>query len=68
LPRKGRLPILDEKQLIELGATINKNSDVRMLPTDASSSLLVIGEIPRNTSFEKGFPFQQKSLTMIGMM
>ena len=29
-----------------------------MLPIDASSSLLVTGEIPRNTNFEKGFPFQ----------
>ena len=55
---KGRLPFLDEKQLIDLGATINKNSGVKMLPSNASSLLLVTGEIPRNTSFEKGFPFQ----------
>lgn len=56
---RARLPSLDEKQLKELGATIHKNSDVRLLPTDASSSsLLITGEIPRNTSFEKGFPFQ----------
>jgi 7,8-dihydropterin-6-yl-methyl-4-(beta-D-ribofuranosyl)aminobenzene 5'-phosphate synthase len=55
---KGRLPSLDEKQLIDLGATINKNRGVKMLPSNASSSLLVTGEIPRNTSFEKGFPFQ----------
>jgi 7,8-dihydropterin-6-yl-methyl-4-(beta-D-ribofuranosyl)aminobenzene 5'-phosphate synthase len=57
--KRARLPSLDEKQLKELGATIHKNSDVRLLPTDASSSsLLITGEIPRNTSFEKGFPFQ----------
>lgn len=56
---RARLPSLDEKQLKELGATIHKNSDIRLLPTDASSSsLLITGEIPRNTSFEKGFPFQ----------
>jgi len=41
-----------------LGATIHKNSDVTLLPTDANSSLLITGEIPRNTIFEKGFPFQ----------
>ena len=57
--KRARLPFLDEKQLKELGATIHKNSGVRLLPTDASSSsLLITGEIPRNTSFEKGFPFQ----------
>ena len=57
--KRARLPSLDEKQLKELGATIHKNSDVRLLPKDASSSsLLITGEIPRNTSFEKGFPFQ----------
>jgi 7,8-dihydropterin-6-yl-methyl-4-(beta-D-ribofuranosyl)aminobenzene 5'-phosphate synthase len=55
---RARLPFLDEKQLKELGATIHKNSDVRLLPAGASSSLLITGEIPRNTSFEKGFPFQ----------
>jgi 7,8-dihydropterin-6-yl-methyl-4-(beta-D-ribofuranosyl)aminobenzene 5'-phosphate synthase len=57
--KRARLPSLDEKQLKELGATIHKNSDVRLLPTDASSSsLLITGEKSRNTSFEKGFPFQ----------
>lgn len=56
--KRARLPFLDEKQLKELGATIHKNSGVRLLPTDASSSLLITGEIPRNISFEKGFPYQ----------
>jgi 7,8-dihydropterin-6-yl-methyl-4-(beta-D-ribofuranosyl)aminobenzene 5'-phosphate synthase len=56
--KRARLPVLDEKQLKELGATIHKNGGVKLLPTDTSSSLLITGEIPRNTSFEKGFPFQ----------
>jgi 7,8-dihydropterin-6-yl-methyl-4-(beta-D-ribofuranosyl)aminobenzene 5'-phosphate synthase len=56
--KRARLPSLDEKQLIELGAKIRKNSDMRLLPKYASSSLLITGEIPRSTSFEKGFPFQ----------
>jgi len=56
--KRAMLPVLDERQLKELGATIHKNGGVRLLPTDASSSLLITGEIPRNISFEKGFPFQ----------
>lgn len=35
-----------------------KNSEVKLHPIDARSSLLITGEIPRNTSFERGFPFQ----------
>jgi 7,8-dihydropterin-6-yl-methyl-4-(beta-D-ribofuranosyl)aminobenzene 5'-phosphate synthase len=56
--KRARLPFLDEKQLKELGATIHKNSGVGLLPTVTSSSLLITGEISRNTSFEKGFPYQ----------
>jgi 7,8-dihydropterin-6-yl-methyl-4-(beta-D-ribofuranosyl)aminobenzene 5'-phosphate synthase len=56
--KRARLPFLDEKQLQGLGATIHKNSGVRLLPTDTSSSLLITGEIPQNSSFEKGFLFQ----------
>lgn len=56
--KRARLPFLDEKQLIVLGATIHKNSEVKLFLTDARSSLLITGEIPRNTSFERGFPFQ----------
>lgn len=56
--KRAGLPFLDEKQLKELGAKIHKNSGVTLLPMDTSSSILITGEIPRNTSFEKGFPFQ----------
>jgi 7,8-dihydropterin-6-yl-methyl-4-(beta-D-ribofuranosyl)aminobenzene 5'-phosphate synthase len=56
--KRARLPFLEEKQLKELGATIHKNSGIKLLPTDANSSLLITGEIPRNTIFEKGFPSQ----------
>jgi 7,8-dihydropterin-6-yl-methyl-4-(beta-D-ribofuranosyl)aminobenzene 5'-phosphate synthase len=56
--KRARLPFLDEKLLKELGATIGKNSEAKLFPTDARSSLLITGEIPRNTSFERGFPFQ----------
>ena len=35
-----------------------ENSGVVLLPNENSPLLLLTGEIPRDTSFEKGFPFQ----------
>jgi len=55
--KRAKMPILDEKQLQQLGVNIQKNSGVRLLPTYDSPFLLITGEIPRETSFEKGFPF-----------
>jgi 7,8-dihydropterin-6-yl-methyl-4-(beta-D-ribofuranosyl)aminobenzene 5'-phosphate synthase len=49
---------LDEECLRDLGALIHKNTGITLLPSEDSPSLLVTGEIPRKTSFEKGFPFQ----------
>jgi 7,8-dihydropterin-6-yl-methyl-4-(beta-D-ribofuranosyl)aminobenzene 5'-phosphate synthase len=51
-------PVLDEQQLQQLGAGIHKNTGVTSLPSKESPLLLVTGEIPRETSFEKGFPYQ----------
>ena len=48
----------DEEHLQELGALLHKNIGVMFLPSDDSPSLMLTGEIPRKTSFEKGFPFQ----------
>ena len=42
----------------ELGAGIHKTTGVSFLPSEESPSLLITGQIPRETSFEKGFPFQ----------
>ena len=56
--KRAKSPILDEQQLQQLGAKIHKNIDVRYLPTKNSPLLAITGEIPRETSFEKGFPFQ----------
>lgn len=53
-----QMPFLDEGRLKELGALIHKRTGITFLPSDESPSLLVTGEIPRKTSFEKGFPFQ----------
>lgn len=55
---RAKMPFLDEEHLKELGALIHKRTGITILPSDESPSLLVTGEIPRKTSFEKGFPFQ----------
>jgi 7,8-dihydropterin-6-yl-methyl-4-(beta-D-ribofuranosyl)aminobenzene 5'-phosphate synthase len=56
--KKAKMPVLDEERLKELGALIHKRKGVTFLPSDEYPSLLVTGEIPRKTSFEKGFPIQ----------
>jgi 7,8-dihydropterin-6-yl-methyl-4-(beta-D-ribofuranosyl)aminobenzene 5'-phosphate synthase len=69
------MPVLDEKELENNGATIHKIRNVNFLPINnddhgsagdgdggngggASSPLMITGQIPRETSFEKGFPLQ----------
>jgi 7,8-dihydropterin-6-yl-methyl-4-(beta-D-ribofuranosyl)aminobenzene 5'-phosphate synthase len=54
----AKSPILDEIQLHELGAKIHKATGITILPSKESPLLLITGQIPRATSFEKGFPFQ----------
>jgi 7,8-dihydropterin-6-yl-methyl-4-(beta-D-ribofuranosyl)aminobenzene 5'-phosphate synthase len=56
--KKAKSPILDEQQLQQLEAKIHKNTGVRCLPSEESPLLAITGEIPRETSFEKGFPYQ----------
>jgi 7,8-dihydropterin-6-yl-methyl-4-(beta-D-ribofuranosyl)aminobenzene 5'-phosphate synthase len=56
--KRAKFPILDEQQLQQLGARIHKNTGVRYLPSEESPLLAITGEIPRETSFEKGFPYQ----------
>jgi len=56
--KKVKSPILDEQQLQQLEAKIHKNTGVRCLPSEESPLLAITGEIPRETSFEKGFPYQ----------
>jgi 7,8-dihydropterin-6-yl-methyl-4-(beta-D-ribofuranosyl)aminobenzene 5'-phosphate synthase len=66
------MPVLDEKELENNGATIHKIRNVNFLPSNnddddvvvggggngVSSPLMITGQIPRETSFEKGFPLQ----------
>jgi 7,8-dihydropterin-6-yl-methyl-4-(beta-D-ribofuranosyl)aminobenzene 5'-phosphate synthase len=56
--KRAKSPFLDERHLQELGAIIHKTTSVRFLPSEESPLLLITGQIPRETSFEKGFPYQ----------
>ena len=56
--KRAQMPYLDSEYLQKLGAVIHKRTGLTFLPSCESPSLLVTGEIPRETSFEKGFPFQ----------
>jgi 7,8-dihydropterin-6-yl-methyl-4-(beta-D-ribofuranosyl)aminobenzene 5'-phosphate synthase len=56
--KRAKMPFLDETQLKKARATIHKNTGITLLPNQYSPSLLITGQIPRETSFEKGFPFQ----------
>ena len=58
---KAMMPVLDEKELEEHGAIIHKNEYSSFLPTE-DPHLLITGEIPRETSFEKGFPLQYSEI------
>jgi 7,8-dihydropterin-6-yl-methyl-4-(beta-D-ribofuranosyl)aminobenzene 5'-phosphate synthase len=56
--KRAKCPILDELRIQESGAQIHKATDITILPSNESPLLLITGEIPRETSFEKGYPFQ----------
>jgi 7,8-dihydropterin-6-yl-methyl-4-(beta-D-ribofuranosyl)aminobenzene 5'-phosphate synthase len=56
--KKARMPSLDERQLESLGGSIYKSDKATILPTTENPFLLMTGQIPRKTRFEKGFPYQ----------
>ena len=56
--KKARMPSLVEKQLESLGGSIHKSGKPAILPNKENPFLLMTGQIPRKTSFEKGFPYQ----------
>jgi len=56
--KKVRMPSLVEKQLESLGGSIHKSNKATILPNIENPFLLMTGQIPRKTSFEKGFPIQ----------
>jgi 7,8-dihydropterin-6-yl-methyl-4-(beta-D-ribofuranosyl)aminobenzene 5'-phosphate synthase len=61
LPDDSRVSsTLNEDDLKKYGAVIYKNNEVTALPDKSNPRLLITGQIPRVTNFEKGFPFQYK--------
>jgi len=56
--KKAKMPLLDESKLEKMGVQIHKNTGIKLLPNDEFPCLLITGEIPREKSFEKGFPVQ----------
>ena len=73
---RAKMPVLDEKDLENHGARIRKIRNISFLPNnnneDADDNvdgsinlpppLMITGQIPRKTSFEKGFPLQYKEI------
>jgi 7,8-dihydropterin-6-yl-methyl-4-(beta-D-ribofuranosyl)aminobenzene 5'-phosphate synthase len=61
LPDDSRVSsMLNEDDLERYGAVIFKNEAITALPDKNKPRLLLTGQIPRVTSFEKGFPYQYK--------
>ena len=58
--------MLNEDDLEKHGALIFTNDGITALPDKNNPRLLITGQIPRVTSFEKGFPFQYKELPETG--
>jgi 7,8-dihydropterin-6-yl-methyl-4-(beta-D-ribofuranosyl)aminobenzene 5'-phosphate synthase len=60
--------MLDESDLRKHGAVIFKNDGITVLPDKNNPRLLITGQIPRVTNFEKGFPFQYKESPETGQI
>ena len=68
---KARLDFLDEEEILQAGGIIRKVEKISYLPRDeykpdkkegniVNNRVMITGEIPRVTKFEKGFPLQYK--------
>jgi 7,8-dihydropterin-6-yl-methyl-4-(beta-D-ribofuranosyl)aminobenzene 5'-phosphate synthase len=68
---KARLDFLDEEEILQAGGIIRKVEKINFLPRDenkpdkkdsniVNNRVMITGEIPRVTKFEKGFPLQYK--------
>jgi 7,8-dihydropterin-6-yl-methyl-4-(beta-D-ribofuranosyl)aminobenzene 5'-phosphate synthase len=56
--KRVKMPFLDKMHLENIDLRIHQNIGFVLLPNKNSPLLLLTGEIPRDTTFEKGFPFQ----------
>lgn len=70
---KARMDFLDEEEINQAGGIIRKVDKISFLPRNvnmqskkktnqANNRVMITGEIPRVTDFEKGFPLQYKEL------
>lgn len=70
---KARMDFLDEEEINQAGGIIRKIDKISFLPRNANmqskkktnqanNRVMISGEIPRVTEFEKGFPLQYKEL------
>lgn len=70
---KARMDFLDEEEINQAGGIIRKLDKISFLPRNANmqskkktnqanNRVMISGEIPRVTEFEKGFPLQYKEL------
>jgi 7,8-dihydropterin-6-yl-methyl-4-(beta-D-ribofuranosyl)aminobenzene 5'-phosphate synthase len=69
---KARMDSLNEEEILQAGGIIRKIDQISFLPRDeneikskkesskANNRLMITGEIPKVTKFEKGFPLQYK--------
>ena len=63
------LPILEQSALIKQNAIVKKNEMPTGLPDEEENSRLIIsGQIPRETSYEKGFPPQYAEIEGKGLI
>lgn len=53
--------MLNEDDLTKYGAVIYKNNEATTLPDKNNPRLLITGQIPRVTYFEKAFHFNTKN-------
>ena len=61
-------PVLDETTLKERGVAVQKNEGPTGLPDEKDPRLVVSGQIPRETSYEKGFPPQYAEVEGKGLV
>lgn len=61
-------PILDEAVLKQNGILVQKNEGATALPSENEPLVIVTGHIPRETSYEKGFPPQYAEIEGKGLV
>jgi 7,8-dihydropterin-6-yl-methyl-4-(beta-D-ribofuranosyl)aminobenzene 5'-phosphate synthase len=62
---KAKLDSIDENTVFQSGGIIRKSSQISFFPgnkidKEVNNRVLITGEIPRTTDFERGFPLQYK--------